>query len=169
MQKLKNILLLFFTVFALGLAIPKSVSAICEPKPVGIPCLSGIQVQCTSGSLTYCCSITGGGCSQLPQLTPIPTTASCSTSTCNTLPCCNGFNEYRPNNSLCVCLSTYTAAPLPTFVNGPDWTNCDGGKGFETAIGCIPIAGDNDGSAIASFFLKWGLGIAGGIALILIV
>lgn len=43
---------------------------------------------------------------------------------------------------------------------------CDGDKGINTAIGCIPFENPND---IAAFFLRWGLGIAGGIAMILII
>lgn len=40
------------------------------------------------------------------------------------------------------------------------------GKGINTAIGCIPVEDPND---IAAFFLRWGLGIAGGIAILLII
>ncbi len=37
---------------------------------------------------------------------------------------------------------------------------------IDTAIGCIPIASEQ---ALATFFLTWGMGLGGGIALILIV
>lgn len=48
--------------------------------------------------------------------------------------------------------------------------NCpSGGQGFDTAIGCIPYGGTTDTNDIAGFFLGWGLGIAGGVAFVLMV
>lgn len=51
--------------------------------------------------------------------------------------------------------------------NSPDVLGvCPSGKkGINTAIGCIPIEDSNE---LISFFLRWGLGIAGGIAFLLI-
>ena len=50
---------------------------------------------------------------------------------------------------------------------GPQIEACPtGGKGISTAIGCISF--DNEES-LATFFLTWGMGLGGGIALILIV
>lgn len=43
---------------------------------------------------------------------------------------------------------------------------CDGGNGVDTAIGCIPI---NNQNALIGFFLRWGIGIGGGIAFLLII
>lgn len=43
---------------------------------------------------------------------------------------------------------------------------CDGGNGINTAIGCIPI---NDMASLTAFFLRWSIGIAGGIALLMLV
>ncbi len=51
---------------------------------------------------------------------------------------------------------------------GPELISCSGGKGIETAIGCIPTLNEN-GQGLAQFFLAWGLGIAGGISTIMIV
>lgn len=43
---------------------------------------------------------------------------------------------------------------------------CDNETGIDTAIGCIPI---NDTTALMAFVLRWALGIAGGIAILLII
>lgn len=43
---------------------------------------------------------------------------------------------------------------------------CSDGNSIDTAIGCIPIGDQN---ALIGFFLKWGIGIGGGIAFILII
>jgi hypothetical protein len=43
--------------------------------------------------------------------------------------------------------------------------NC-GTNGVSTAIGCIPVLGNSQG--INSFFIKWGIGVASGIAFLLI-
>jgi hypothetical protein len=53
-----------------------------------------------------------------------------------------------------------------------DLSSCPGGMGFQTAIGCIPFAtsdGRPNPEGVGGFFLKWGLGIAGGISFILII
>ena len=43
------------------------------------------------------------------------------------------------------------------------------GTGINTAIGCIPMLGNDNGAAFYGFLLKWAIGIAGGIAFLLIV
>ena len=43
---------------------------------------------------------------------------------------------------------------------------CDGEKGVNTAIGCIPISDTNQ---FIAFILRWAMGVGGGIALVLIV
>ena len=43
---------------------------------------------------------------------------------------------------------------------------CDAGRGINTAIGCIP---KNDTQLLAEFFLRWGMGLAGGFSLLLII
>jgi hypothetical protein len=45
---------------------------------------------------------------------------------------------------------------------------CAGGDSINTAIGCIPFK-DPTGLGFMSFFLRWGIGIGGGIALALII
>jgi hypothetical protein len=47
-----------------------------------------------------------------------------------------------------------------------------GDQGFDTAIGCVPFvnsSGEANTNSIAAFFLKWGLGVAGGVAFVLMV
>jgi hypothetical protein len=56
--------------------------------------------------------------------------------------------------------------PPPVFAAENLQCNTGGKKGINTAIGCIPV---NDLSDFAGFFLKWFLGIGGGIALIFII
>lgn len=43
---------------------------------------------------------------------------------------------------------------------------CTGGESINTAIGCIPF---KDTAGFMAFFLRWGIGIGGGIALALII
>ncbi len=76
--------------------------------------------------------------------------------------------ECNPGN---VCLSGGTCAPLPGQNNNPPVNtaeqvqeNCPDNN-ISTAIGCIPIENIN---LTSKFFLRWGLGIAGGVALLLI-
>lgn len=84
--------------------------------------------------------------------------------------CCSNLTKISVGGGYFICASgSGPNAPLPTMASGPQFVHCNGGNGIQTAIGCIPIAADNQGTGIASFFLRWGLGIAGGIALILIV
>ncbi len=73
-------------------------------------------------------------------------------------PLCSG-----PGAGFCGC-SCVTSMALPTHAE-----QCDGGNGINTAIGCIPYGGANGEQALAAFLLKWGMGIGGGIATILIV
>lgn len=55
-----------------------------------------------------------------------------------------------------------------TNVNNEDPENlrCNDGDGVNTAIGCVPI---NDMTSLMSFFLRWSIGIAGGIALLMLI
>jgi hypothetical protein len=60
--------------------------------------------------------------------------------------------------------STITPTASQTTQQNEDIT-CNGDKGINTAIGCIPI---NDTNAFISFILGWAIGIGGGIAFLLI-
>jgi len=60
--------------------------------------------------------------------------------------------------------STVNASAAVALPTHPE--SCLGGNGIKTAIGCIPFAHEQD---TAAFFLRWGMGIGGGIATVLIV
>lgn len=55
------------------------------------------------------------------------------------------------------------APPSPQGAGG-----CDDNSIY-TGIGCIPLFGSDDGTPFIAFVLRWAIGIAGGIALLLIV
>jgi len=54
----------------------------------------------------------------------------------------------------------------PSFISAQVGTGGCGGEGVNTAIGCIPVGGTR---GFVGFILNWGIGIAGGIAFILII
>lgn len=60
-------------------------------------------------------------------------------------------------------LTMFLSMPLIAYAED---IQCNGEQGVNTAIGCVPI---NNANSLAAFFLRWGLGIAGGIATILMV
>lgn len=100
---------------------------------------------CRAGSRTNDCELTQGEVEEF-----------CDSASSETA--CNAW-EYTP----CVQSPITTPPPGPT-------EGCGDGveeEGFiNTAIGCIPY---NDASALASFILRWAVGIGGGIAFILMV
>jgi hypothetical protein len=59
------------------------------------------------------------------------------------------------------CISDFVLNGVQ-FKSGPQLENC----GIKTALGCMPIENEQN---LALFFLGWGMGLGGGIALILIV
>lgn len=87
----------------------------------------------------------------------------------------NYIPYYNPNNPSagCECKTrgtgtTGNSVPVDSsLIQGESaFVTCDDGNdGIDTAIGCIPITDQN---ALFGFFLKWGLGIAGGLAFLLI-
>ncbi len=90
-------------------------------------------------------------------------------------PCCN-LAGGPPNscqiglicqNNICVEDLNSDSTPLPRGTANPNSGNSSPLKGncIDTAIGCIPV----DQQDFITFILKWSIGIAGGIAFILIV
>lgn len=72
--------------------------------------------------------------------------------------------EPSSQDESCLCQPQITPSYDTSLVIS---TGCKGGKGYvSSAIGCIPYL---DSNALTSFFLKWSLGVGGGIALFLIV
>lgn len=69
-----------------------------------------------------------------------------------------------PQTRVTSVTSTPINAPLKP-ADRPAPCDTAGGEGLETAIGCIPI---KDANAFLGFFFRWAVGIAGGIAFLLI-
>lgn len=110
-----------------------------------------------------CCA--GSTCSQ----------GSCNTATnkceaCGTqgLTCCPGPFGCQESGKSLKCNSANICELIGVEADPVNFTTCDaqGGEGIPTAIGCIPITSM---TALTTFVLRWGLGIAGGIALLMIV
>lgn len=47
-------------------------------------------------------------------------------------------------------------------------TSGGSGSGISTAIGCIPVLNNDNGTAFMAFILRWAVGVGGGIAFLLI-
>lgn len=77
--------------------------------------------------------------------------------------CQDGYTTNCQNNSEGKCFAPIDGPHpcVPELFDQGDQGDC-----IRTAIGCVPIEDPND---IAGFFLGWGLGIAGGIATLLII
>jgi hypothetical protein len=81
--------------------------------------------------------------------------------------CCEGFacdNGLTCNDKTNVCGGTSTGTGTLTCTP----TGGAAGTGINTAIGCIPVLNNDNGTAFATFVLKWAIGIGGGIAFLLI-
>lgn len=81
------------------------------------------------------------------------------------------FVNGSPSSACTTKSKDQAAAPIaskgdPTKAFVISGCGASGGAGIETALGCIPTS---DTNALVGWFLKWTLGIAGGIAFILIV
>ena len=118
----------------------------------------GINLSCIEQNPTigyYCAGATLGGCQPCFSWSADPNDPSY-------IPACNPppfatIGECDPSgNGTC-------NIPIP-----PSTSNtalCRDGVSINTAIGCIPVSNTN---AFISFLLRWGIGIAGGIAFLLI-
>jgi len=118
--------------------------------------------------------------------TPCAANETCpynSRNACETDPDCDpagtSFNKvFNPVSSSCSCaqvsgtsgtyssLAACQAAPCSNTAPGGSFTGfCPGGNSIHTAIGCIPFEST---TALVAFFLRWGFGVGGGIALLMI-
>lgn len=81
--------------------------------------------------------------------------------------CAPGFtNETKDGKCICKKFNLPTQAPqINIEKNSPGCVASNGQFGVRTAIGCIPVNSSDD---LIGFFLRWGLGIIGGIAFLLI-
>ena len=94
--------------------------------------------------------------------------------------CTGNLNKCNNGSGSCSCV--YSPPPPTATVKPPTATvanltpvlisggvsspTCGAEGGINTAIGCIPT---NDPQAFTSFLLRWGIGIGGGIAMLLII
>lgn len=160
--------------------------------PVAAPPLT--KIFCQSNSCAQCDNIAGNATPDCPSgVTLWDDYAGCApnclitepnqcqnvhpTATCKSA--CSADETVITGNS---CANPSDACCLPNDVVGEPGTGtqpvnfptCNTGsstgairaRGIPTAIGCIPI---ENASAIAIFFVRWGVGIIGGIALLLII
>lgn len=104
---------------------------------------SGVKASCFSSiaSGPYQACVSGGG-------------VQCGADSNGNQTCCN-------NGTTCTSFLTNSGGPSGTGTIGG---RC-GSNFIDTAIGCIPI---NDENALVGFLLRWGIGIGGGIAFLLI-
>ncbi len=73
--------------------------------------------------------------------------------------------ERRAGQDCILCVDPPPPIPFPGEGGGAD-NLCGGGESIDTAIGCIPVG---DTGSFAGWILRWAIGIAGGIAFILII
>ena len=73
--------------------------------------------------------------------------------------------EVPPGGGSCTCVDEEYEKYLEESGGGATCQLSGGAKGINTAIGCIPF---QDPNAFIGFFLKWAIGIGGGIAFLLI-
>lgn len=88
------------------------------------------------------------------------------------VPPANGCSQFNTRPSFCAgpqgnCLPAGVTSGSPGTVPGSPGTvhRCLGGTGILTALGCIPVNNTNN---FAAWFLGWAIGVAGGIAFLLI-
>jgi hypothetical protein len=104
---------------------------------------------------TFDCKVVGASC--------MPVNVSCGSGFKVDLSVCNNTSGVDDCNAITghACIGENEGAGGQ--FNGPKLEN---GCGIRTALGCIPIDSEQ---GLAKFFLSWGMGIGGGIALILMV
>ena len=128
------------------------------------PCIST-----TPPGTKYSCYVSLGGCQVDPN------GAYTNFTTCQNV--CSGTitTKFKCSNNQCVEAQngTYTTADCngacAAFAGLCTPTGGLTNSGIDTAIGCVPVLANDNGVAFYGFILKWAIGIAGGIAFLLIV
>ena len=114
--------------------------------------------------------LTGGGCNTgLFCCNHTNTSCSSGAGTCqlDALPCSNSLGKSTCGPSY-TCCGSATIPPLPTLPPAP--VTCLAGEGIKTPIGCLRYGtGTDAGKSLVSQLVAWSVGVAGGIALLLIV
>jgi len=77
---------------------------------------------------------------------------------------CSGSLICSPGN---ICVDPTSIATNPPGATSNIHGNCGETK-IDTAIGCIPVLGNDGGAEFTEFVLRWAIGVGGGIAFILI-
>lgn len=104
------------------------------------------------------------------------TPAGCSTNSsagqfCVTTP--YNYNIYCSTAAECddykSSLNTFYPSLNSSNKSSDNDPTCDGGKGIDTAIGCIDVLNESGPEAFLGDILKWAVGVGGGIAFLLIV
>lgn len=85
------------------------------------------------------------------------------------------FEDHQVTTTTQECSDqTFLAAPgtvsieeiaHPVTLRGPQQCPSNGGTGIQTALGCVPIS---DSNTLVAWFLRWAVGIAGGVAFLFI-
>ena len=183
MKKLVSRLLLIIWLFAFFTFVPEARATCTGPNEwTGLCDNPGYPVSCPSSNA--CCQSSDECSLTPPQTGDFSCTwngSSCvvgfsnclcaDVSTCQVSDpdFCAGFGagDCNGKTSSCIFPTTFNGPAVFCVANNPDdRTNNPASGKIATAIGCIPI---DNAMAISSFFLSWGVGIGGGIALILIV
>ena len=128
-------------------------SGSCVPPPTFTNCTTGYVAQCRT---TGMCIDPGCDC-------VLQSSLDCGH---NGEKCCPGgtcFSPATPANSGMGCACVEVGGGN---IGGFRPALCSDGVSISTALGCIPV---KDTQALTEFLLKWGIGIAGGIAFLLIV
>ncbi|OGM32704.1 hypothetical protein A2803_01465 [Candidatus Woesebacteria bacterium RIFCSPHIGHO2_01_FULL_44_21] len=158
MKSLGKLTFIVFVSLATFLLNADSAYAVCGIREQSGQCIRNSEpisgaITCT-GTSTICCS-PASDCPQPPQPGPGEVGGPCITGVAGIQ--CNEGN--RCVNDVC---TPDTGPP----VNTAEEVQCDDRPGtVSTAIGCVDF---NDINQTGRFFLGWGLGIAGGVALLLI-
>ncbi len=165
MRKLFVAFALFFSFFVLSLPLfSKDVSAIC------------VWVCGNSAGDSVTCGLGTSRCPGSPPSRCQPTNNPACQNNNDSSSCfaASNCNWCEPSRDFTQCCTTDNECSYPptggqggSSVGSADTTcSADGGTGIKTAIGCIPV---ENTQSFAGWILRWAIGIAGGVAFILII
>ncbi len=188
MKRILLLTLLFLGLFiGMGVVKPNRVfAASCHETSTTDPSLTDAFNSCLGAGGKYCgvnsatnnvvCCDSGIACPTTTSIAPQSTPGILGG------PCRTGFFDTRCDSNLACINNVCTSCPgatgneqvcnAPTTPGGGSGSDAGdsiggscGAESVDTAIGCIPYGNQ---SALIGFFLKWGIGIGGGIAFLLI-
>lgn len=169
MRVLLNSFLFLFLFLLIAFVNPNYITAVdygtygCFSSGSSGGCHPRLEDDCTNGGLvpssTQCDGLLAAECHSASFACNPPGSCASTGQACSTAADCCLMNNCIDS----ICQSSGGGSTGGGGTGGAEL--CSGGKGIDTAIGCIPI---QSGDKIAGFFLKWGIGVGGGIALIMI-